>query len=99
PPTRSPPGCRPAALNCLTRKSTVLVSPAVFGARPSNASDESVFTSWEMRLVSNFGGVAAWAAATAESRASTRVFFFTQQSRWLGQGIADAAGDTRQKRG
>jgi len=32
---RSPPGCRPAAANCLLRKAMVFSSPAVAGERPS----------------------------------------------------------------
>src|SRR3569833_3183458 len=54
PPASAPPGCRPASCIRSMMNSTVLVSARVPGSLPSNASDESSFTSTDNRAGSGF---------------------------------------------
>ena len=70
------PGECLAALNCATRYSTVLTSPGGSGARPSKASDASVFTSEESRAGSKVGAFSAQAvnATAAASARAARLF-------------------------
>src|SRR3569833_1580785 len=54
PPASAPPGSRPASCIRSMMNSTILVSARVPGSLPSNASDESSFTSTDNRAGSGF---------------------------------------------
>src|SRR5690242_12523971 len=70
PPTSAPPGCRPASCMRSMMNMTVRLSARVPGSLPSNASDESNFTSIDNRAGSGFSGAACTTSGAKASAAA-----------------------------